>query len=107
MDLGAVHSLELPFIFGNLYIDVFPGGSEALAVDRPTMTELSKRMMDAWLTFIRHGHPNPGIDGWSAYDSAERTTMVFTTPATAERTPRESERMLWRKFGFETWSFTP
>jgi para-nitrobenzyl esterase len=107
VDLGAVHSLEVPFIFGNLDIDVFPGASEALAVDRPTLIDLSEQMMDAWLTFTRHGHPNPGPDGWSAYDSAERTTMVFGIPSTTERAPRESERMLWRKFGFETWSFTP
>ena len=65
--LGAVHALEIPFVFGTLTtpgVERFTGsGPEALA--------LSEKMQDAWLAFAKTGNPSTEAleeaqQGWAA-----------------------------------------
>lgn len=68
--LRACHSLELPFVFGNLD---GPGG-RTLVVDvtAPGVRALSAEIRAAWLDFARTGRP-----GWAADDPVARTTKVW------------------------------
>jgi para-nitrobenzyl esterase len=61
-------------------------------------TALSERMMDAWLSFARTGHPGfAGIPNWPPYEVEERSTMVFGRTIHLERAPMDDERALWEK----------
>src|SRR5262249_38706712 len=69
---GAVHALELPFVFGTL------DGSElgAIAGRTPAAHALSDRMQEAWLSFARTGLPwSAGLPHWPHYAVPRRLTM--------------------------------
>jgi para-nitrobenzyl esterase len=90
--LGACHGLEIPFVFGV----IGRGGDDRMSGDSPAVHELSGKMMDAWISFIRSGDPaHPGIGDWPAYDPSDRWTMVFGPETGAQRAPFEEERSLW------------
>ena len=57
--LGACHSLEIPFVFDNLFAE---GAEQALGPNPPAA--LADRMHAAWLAFARSGNP-----GWPALRS--------------------------------------
>jgi para-nitrobenzyl esterase len=88
--LGACHASEIAFVFDNL---AAPGESGLLGEDPPQ--PLADAMHAAWVSFAVDGDP-----GWAAYDTRDRTTMVFggaDDPVRAEpvRDPRADERALW------------
>ena len=91
-DLGACHSLELPFVWGTLdapFQDRFAGAG-------PAVERLSEQMMDAWIAFARTGNPgHEGIGAWPAYDAADRATAVFGPDTRVENAPFEEERALF------------
>ena len=77
---GAVHVVDLPFIFGNFGPSLFSNVwfSEA---NRPGRLELSAAMMDTLSTFARNGNPNNASLGvaWPAWPGK----LVFdATPTT-------------------------
>jgi para-nitrobenzyl esterase len=85
--LGAVHGLEIPFVFDTV-------GPEArlfgpMLADHPPQ-ELAKRMHGSWIAFAASGDP-----GWPAYDQARRATMRFDTVSQVVDDPRSWERALW------------
>ncbi|HEY3482591.1 MAG TPA: carboxylesterase/lipase family protein [Streptomyces sp.] len=67
--LGACHSLELPFVFGNL---------DQTSVPRFTGAEppqpLADAMGAAWTAFARNGTPGAR---WPAFEPRDRPTMIF------------------------------
>lgn len=90
--LGACHGLEIPFVFGV----IGRGGDDRLSGDSEAVLDLSGKMMDAWIAFIRAGDPaHPGIGPWPAYDTTDRWTMVFGPETGVQRAPFEEERTLW------------
>ena len=83
--LGAMHGVEVPFVFGNLW---------------PTASDDARRfahqMMDAWIAFARSGDPShDGIGAWPAYETSRRHTMVFGNESRAAPAPFEEERAVW------------
>lgn len=66
--IGAMHGLELPYVFGNF-------SSLALI---PTSTDLavSDAMQGAWSTFARHGAPSLSA-GWDRYDVEAPAIAIF------------------------------
>jgi para-nitrobenzyl esterase len=89
---GAIHSLELPFVFGTL--DVSEIG--AIAGRTPAAHELSVAMQDAWLTFARTGRPQgSSLPEWPRYAPPKRRTLTLGTRSIVVDTPREAERALW------------
>lgn len=88
--LGAIHTAELPFVFGSLSFTGIPGGS----VSEPVKA-LSKQMMDAWTLFARSGDP-----GWPRYRETSRVTRIWDTPSRIAMAPRDAERAAWDAFGF-------
>ncbi|MEV8630862.1 carboxylesterase/lipase family protein [Streptosporangium sp. NPDC051023] len=102
--VGAVHTIELPFMFGTLRFAGIQGGQEALRTDRARLTTLSNQMVDAWTSFARTGDPSArrtvSRPAWPAYRTPRRATMIWDIPAKVADDPRGNERALWDKLSF-------
>ena len=86
--LGAVHAVEVPFVFDTLSPDAPLFGP--LLGDHPPQA-LADTMHAAWVSFASTGDP-----GWTAYDPGKRATMRFDTTSEVVDDPRSWERELWR-----------
>jgi carboxylesterase type B len=86
--LGAVHAVEVPFVFDTLSPDAPLFGP--LLGDHPPQA-LADTMHAAWVSFASTGDP-----GWTAYDPCKRATMRFDTTSEVVDDPRSWERELWR-----------
>lgn len=64
--LGAAHSVELPFVFGLLDLPVLRGPQALLGQDEPPAA-LGKEMHSAWVSFAATGDP-----GWPRYGAQRR-----------------------------------
>ena len=85
--LGAVHAVEIPFVFDHLGPNV-PLFGPMLGEDPPQ--ELADAVHSAWVSFARNGDP-----GWPTYDPDRRATMRFDTTSRVVEDPRAWERELW------------
>jgi para-nitrobenzyl esterase len=91
----AVHTAELPFVFGTLRFTGIPGGAEA-AQANPTATKaLAKEMTQAWTAFARHGDP-----GWPRSRETNRITKTWDTPTRLTLAPSDAERSAWDNYDF-------
>jgi para-nitrobenzyl esterase len=107
-DLGAIHALELPFVFGTF--DISAPCGERVVEDPEQLThaqDLSRTMLAAWTNFARTGDPNgDGVPAWPAYDLDERSTIVWRNDADGAITtavvadPDASRRRAWATFDF-------
>lgn len=89
---GAIHAMELPFVFGTLE------GTElgATAGATPAARELSAAVQDAWVAFARDGRPrSPRLPDWPRYEPSRRATMILGAHPAIAAAPREIERALW------------
>ncbi len=86
--LGAVHALEVPFVFDTASEDARLFGP-LLGEDPPQ--ELADTMHAAWVSFATNGNP-----GWPQYDLTRRATMRFDTSSEVVDDPRAWERALWK-----------
>ena len=86
--IGVPHTMELPFVFGNLI------QAKAL-IDRPEeAAELSDMMMRCWARFAKTGNPQvSGCPEWPSYDAMSRSTMVFDSAPHVVTNPLEFERV--------------
>ena len=85
--LGAVHALEVPFVFDTARSDA-PLFGPLLGADPPQ--ELARTMHAAWVAFAGTGDP-----GWPAYDTDHRRTCRFDSTCSVVDDPRAWERALW------------
>jgi len=85
--LGAVHAIEIPFVFNSLGKSARLFGP--LLGDDPPQA-LADTMHTAWVSFAAHGDP-----GWPRYDLDRRATMRFDTTSQVVDDPRAWERALW------------
>ncbi|MBY9076835.1 carboxylesterase/lipase family protein [Nocardioides sp. WL0053] len=85
--LGAVHAVEIPFVFDTVSKDARLFGP-LLGEDPPQ--ELADTMHAAWVSFATSGDP-----GWPTYDLGSRATMRFDTTSQVVEDPRTWERALW------------
>jgi para-nitrobenzyl esterase len=85
--LGAVHALEVPFVFDTARSDA-PLFGPLLGPDPPQA--LARTMHSAWVAFASSGDP-----GWPAYDTDHRRTMRFDTASAVVEDPRVWERAFW------------
>jgi para-nitrobenzyl esterase len=85
--LGAVHALEIPFVFDTLDPNL-PLLGVFLGTDPPQ--QLADTMHTAWISFATNGDP-----GWPTYDLSRRATMRFNTTSQLVDDPRSWERALW------------
>jgi len=82
--LGACHSLEIPFAFDTLD----KGDLEILLGANPPQ-QLADAMHAAWVAFATTGNP-----GWPQYDLNRRATMRFDVKQELVEDPRSAERQL-------------
>lgn len=86
---GAVHGVELPFVFGSF--GAIPGYTPDAAA-----LALSDAMNGAWARFAAAGDPNgPGLPAWPAYDAARDSTLVWDAPASAANGIRTDACDFW------------
>jgi carboxylesterase type B len=85
--LGAVHALEVPFVFDT--VDPHAPLFGPLLGPNPPQ-ELARTMHSCWVAFAATGDP-----GWPRYDPATRLTMRFDTTSQVVQDPRAWERELW------------
>ena len=86
--LGAVHALEVPFVFDTARPDA-PLFGPLLGPDPPQ--ELARTMHSAWISFATTGDP-----GWPAYERVGRATMHLDTTSSVVHDPRAWERAFWK-----------
>jgi para-nitrobenzyl esterase len=95
--MGAVHTLEIPFVFNNFSLGASPeltGGPPADAL------ALGERMHRTWAQFARYGDPtHAGIPAWTPYEPQKRATMIFDTDCTVVSDPQRARREFW-----QTWA---
>ena len=91
---GAVHALEVPFVFGTL--DTSEIG--VIAGRTPAAHALSERLQEAWLNFARTGRPwSAGLPDWPPYAPPRRLTLRLGEPSTLVEAPRDAERAVWEE----------
>ncbi len=83
--LGACHSLDIPFVFDNLFAE---GAEQALGPHPPA--DLASRMHVAWLDFARTGDP-----GWPAYGPSCPVMVFGADGGGVQADPRGDERRIW------------
>lgn len=90
---GAIHAMELYFVFGNAR--ELDNSSETAAV----MDDIRAR----WANFIKTGDPNQGAavsTTWETYDSKDKQTLVIGEKSEMERVPDEADAAFYRELLF-------
>jgi para-nitrobenzyl esterase len=96
---GAMHTLEIAFVFGSFWKDYFL----ALPKKTPETEILSNKMMDYWVSFARNGNPNfDGALNWPSYDIENRNTIIFDNKIEIVKDPFQLEREMW--YNMKQWS---
>jgi para-nitrobenzyl esterase len=95
-NLGACHSLDVPFVWGTL-------GSENMAAfcgSGPAVEALSARVMGSYLAFARHRDPaTDALPAWPRYDASRRATMRLGLECAVAYAPMDEERAFWASLG--------
>ncbi|HET7793021.1 MAG TPA: carboxylesterase/lipase family protein [Rhizobacter sp.] len=90
--LHSPHTAELPFVFGNL------DAAAPFTGQGPELAPLAQRMMKAWASFARTGHPGTHeLPAWPPFTPEARMTMVFDTECQIVSDPRGAEREAMRR----------
>jgi para-nitrobenzyl esterase len=85
--LRAFHTLEIPFIFGNL------DAGKSMTGSGEGRAALSAWMSDAWVAFARTGNPSHArLPRWPAFTNQERATMIFNNECKVVDDPNGEER---------------
>ncbi|GGM06355.1 carboxylic ester hydrolase [Streptomyces fumigatiscleroticus] len=71
--LGATHTVELPFVFDLAHLPRLHGPAALLGPGEPP-ADLAARTHATWIRFARTGDP-----GWDPYDTGRRATMRIDT----------------------------
>lgn len=103
-DVGAMHTLELPFVFGTLRLGWVPYGDRPSEAEQLVRERLSHRMLIAWTRFARTGSPNPrhasGVPEWKPYDLRNRYTLRWSERPALVRAPADARRAAWDAYPF-------
>ena len=109
-DLGAVHALDLPFVFGTYDSGLPVPGADKLLADsyqRSQAKILATSMMKAWTNFARTGNPNgPSVPAWPKFNINTRTTMLWKNDpygnitSKAANDPDAERRKVWNAWSF-------
>jgi para-nitrobenzyl esterase len=85
--LGSYHSLDILFVFHNLD----KVGPASYIPDK-----LASTIQDAWIAFASTGDPNHnGLPYWPAYETGERSTMIFDLESRVKDDPDGERRELY------------
>ena len=96
---GAMHALEIAFVFGSFWEDYLFTFPKKIAETEA----LSDKMMNAWISFAKTGNPNHGgIPEWPSYNIQKRKTIVFDNKTEIWDDPLSKERKMWNQM--KQWS---
>jgi para-nitrobenzyl esterase len=87
--LGALHTLETPFILNTV------GSARPLVGEGDDPVALARKMSDAWVSFAATGDPNGGntdLPHWPAYERGQRATMLLDRTCHVENDPARMAR---------------
>jgi para-nitrobenzyl esterase len=85
--LKSPHTIEIPFVFGNL-------DASRLTQGAPDAPALADKVGAAWLAFARSGDPStPKLPHWPAFDALHRATMVFDNVSAIANDPLHEQRL--------------
>jgi para-nitrobenzyl esterase len=88
-DLGASHSSEIQYVFGQL-------DSEANVKWRPEHRQLSDLMQKYWSNFARSGDPNgPGLPQWPTYEAESGWRLMYLDAKSVARKDDQRDRELF------------
>lgn len=91
---GAMHGMEIAFVFGGFWEDFFWTFPKKTAETEV----LSKNMMKYWVGFAKYGNPNfKDALKWPSYDAHQRKTIVFDKKIEIVEDPLKLEREMWYK----------
>ena len=86
------HCIEIPFAMQNHW------QLPEMVGTGPELQPLADRVSGAWVAFARTGNPNHAdIPKWTAYSSADRTTMIIDNEWKAMNDPNREERIAMAK----------
>ncbi|HEC40371.1 hypothetical protein LCGC14_0753710 [marine sediment metagenome] len=89
---GAMHGLEVGFVFNTLWDRDFA----MIARKTEETQKLSEQMMDVWISFARSGNPNiPNIPEIRSYELEKRATLILDKIISVEEDPYSNERIAW------------
>jgi para-nitrobenzyl esterase len=86
--LKAFHTLEIPFVMGNV------DEAKTMTGTGQDRYALQDKMNGAWAAFARSGNPNhKGLPNWPAFNTTERSTMIFNNECAVVNDPAGAERV--------------
>ena len=89
--LGAIHGLEMAFVFDNL-----ERWGELIG-DVESAQPVADAMADAWVSFAADGKPSSsGLPEWPTYDATLRKTMILGNDPRIESDPEGVLRKIWQ-----------
>jgi para-nitrobenzyl esterase len=78
-ELGAFHSLELPYVFGTFQVRTF-----SWLPFTPTDQKLSQIVQSYWTNFAKTGDPNgPGLPRWVPWSTDQESYLSFSNSGNA------------------------
>ncbi len=92
---GAVHAIELPFMFG--WLDIWP---DLLGDQAPQA--VADDIQAAWGSFVHTGVPQLRGKAWSRYTRAQRNVGIFGTEPSFALDPDADIREIWDEIPFDS-----
>ena len=97
---GAVHSLELPFVFGTM--DRVPWNAllkNSSPKVRSEMQELSRIMQGYWTNFAKTGNPNgPAFPEWSIFKLDSQKLIIFDNEIKTDTFAKTQQCSFWEEY---------
>lgn len=88
--LKSAHALEIPFVWNNLDKE----NTERFTGQGTERQLVANQMHQAWINFACYGNPSADVE-WPAYETQNRSTMIFNVERKVENDPNATERMIW------------
>lgn len=88
--LGACHTIEIPFVLGNL--DAWRDAPMLAGAERDELQRLVDRVQEHWIAFAHTGRPGAG---WPPYVPPERAALELGRTVGVLRDPAGDRRSLW------------